>query len=112
MKLDRDTADAILKLRPYPAFQKFLEAIRQDGIQAMLDLVAARGESVGRLQGRAEYANEVCDAVGQAADVLAKFENKPTIGEDGYARSTRISPTLDGTRQPASGQSQGWNAHS
>jgi len=30
MKLDRELADSILKLRPYAAFQRFVDAIQQD----------------------------------------------------------------------------------
>jgi|SRR5882672_637996 len=91
MKLDRELADSILKLRPYAAFQKFVDAIQQDGAEAMLDMVNAPTDQVGRLQGRAGYALEIQSALAQAAEVLEKIERKQPTGENGDVRSTRIS---------------------
>jgi hypothetical protein len=96
MKPDRDTAEAILKLLPYPAFQKFVEAIRQDGVEAMAALVTAKPEFVGRLQGRAELAIEIGDALNNAAGILEKFQKNQPLGENGENRSTRIDQARRG----------------
>ena len=100
MKLTIELADAILKLRPYPAFQKFLEGINQDGIDSMLNLVKARGDAIGPLQGKAEEAQSILAATGQAGEYLQKLElnqNRNT-GEDGYVRSTKQNSPAGGTR--------------
>jgi hypothetical protein len=76
MKLTVELADAICKLRPYPAFQKFLEGINQDGIEAMLNLVKARGDAIGPLQGKAEEAQSILGCVGQADIYLEKMATK------------------------------------
>lgn len=91
MKLTVELADAILKLRPYPAFQKFLEGINQDGIEAMLNLVKARGDAIGPLQGKAEEAQSILGAVGQADQFLEKIaaNQQRNTGEDGHVRSTK-----------------------
>ena len=98
MKLTVDLADAICKLRPYPAFQQFLEGINQDGIEAMLNLVKARGDAIGPLQGKAEEAQSILAAVGQADVYLQKLEDSRNrnTGEDGHVRSTRTSPRTGG----------------
>lgn len=97
MKLTPELADAILKLRPYPAFQKFLEGINQDGIEAMLNLVKARGDAIGQLQGKAEEAQSILGAVGQADAYLEKIASKQhNTGEDGYVRSTKQNPPAGG----------------
>jgi hypothetical protein len=93
VQVTKELADAILKLRPYPSFQLFVEAIHQDGVQAMLDLVNARPEAVGRLQGIAHESLEICNAVEQAGEILAKFEKSNPLGENGENRSTRSSST-------------------
>ncbi len=98
MKLTVELADAICKLRPYPAFQKFLEGINQDGIEAMLNLVKARGDAIGPLQGKAEEAQSILAAVGQADSFLSKVEASQSRnqGEDGHVRSTRSSSPTGG----------------
>ena len=98
MKLNPELADAILKLRPYPAFQKFLEGINQDGIEAMLNLVKARGDAIGPLQGKAEEAQSILGAVGQADQYLEKMmmNQQRNTGEDGYVRSTTKNPPAGG----------------
>lgn len=100
MKLTIELADAILKLRPYPAFQKFLEGINQDGIEAMLNLVKARGDAIGPLQGKAEESQSILSAVGQADVFLQKIESNQqrNTGEDGHVRSTKSYPPAGGTR--------------
>jgi hypothetical protein len=94
VKLTVGLAEAICKLRPYPAFQTFLEGINQDGIEAMLNLVKARGDAIGPLQGKAEEAHSILGAVGQADQFLQKIDasQQRNIGEDGHVRSTRTSP--------------------
>ena len=91
MKLTIELADAILKLRPYPAFQKFLEGINQDGIDSMLNLVKARGDAIGPLQGNAEEAQSILTAVEQADAFLEKIASNQqrNTGEDGHVRSTK-----------------------
>jgi hypothetical protein len=98
VKLTVELADAICKLRPYPAFQKFLEGINQDGIEAMLNLVRARGDAIGPLQGKAEEAQSILAAVGQADKFLEKIAESQSrnTGEDGHVRSTRSSPPAGG----------------
>lgn len=98
MKLTPELAEAICKLRPYPAFQLFLEGINQDGIEAMLFLVKARGDAIGPAQGRAEEAQSILGAVGQADVYLAKIESNKTrnTGEDGYVRSTKQNSATGG----------------
>ncbi len=94
MRLTPELAEAIQKLLPYPSFQKFLEGINQDGIEAMLNLVKARGDAIGPLQGKAEEAQSILAATGQAGEYLQKLElnqNRNT-GEDGYVRSTKQNP--------------------
>ena len=98
MKLTPELAEAIQKLLPYPSFQKFLEGINQDGIEAMLNLVKARGDAIGPLQGKAEEAQSILAATGQAGEYLQKLElnqNRNT-GEDGYVRSTKQNPPAGG----------------
>jgi len=100
MKLNPELAEAIQKLLPYPAFQKFLEGINQDGIEAMLGLVRARGDAIGPLQGKAEETQSILKAVGEAGDFLQKMQmnlNRNT-GEDGHVRSTKQNPPAGGTR--------------
>jgi hypothetical protein len=101
MKLNPELAEAIQKLLPYPAFQKFLEGINQDGIEAMLSLVRARGDAIGPLQGKAEETQSILKAVGEAGDFLQKMQmnlNRNT-GEDGHVcRSTKQNPPAGGTR--------------
>ncbi len=100
MRLTPELAEAIQKLLPYPSFQKFLEGINQDGIEAMLNLVKARGDAIGPLQGKAEEAQSILAATGQAGEYLQKLElnqNRNT-GEDGYVRSTKQNPSAGGTR--------------
>ncbi len=96
MKLTRELAEAIVKVRPYDAFQTFLKAIEQDGAQTMLDLVDAPPDRVGRLQGRAKLAQDILQAVKEAAQVLEKMQRNHPLGEDGNARSTRISSQSSG----------------
>ena len=100
MKLTIELADAILKLRPYPAFQKFLEGINQDGIDSMLNLVKARGDAIGPLQGKAEEAQSILTAVEQADAFLEKIalNQQRNTGEDGYVRSTKQNSPAGGTR--------------
>ncbi len=101
MRLTPELAEAIQKLLPYPSFQKFLEGINQDGIEAMLNLVKARGDAIGPLQGKAEEAQSILAATGQAGEYLQKLElnqNRNT-GEDGYVRSTaKQNSPAGGTR--------------
>ncbi len=94
MKLTPELAEAIQKLLPYPSFQKFLEGINQDGIEAMLNLVKARGDAIGPLQGKAEEAQSILAAVGQAGVYLQKLESNQqrNTGEDGHVRSTKQNP--------------------
>ncbi len=100
MKLTPELAEAIQKLLPYPSFQKFLEGINQDGIEAMLNLVKARGDAIGPLQGKAEEAQSILAAVGQAGVYLQKLESNQqrNTGEDGHVRSTKQNPSAGGTR--------------
>lgn len=91
MKITEELCDALVKLKPYPAFQTVLQAIDQAGVDAMLELVDVPPDRVGRLQGRAALSREILDAANSAAQTLEKFQsNKPT-GEDAHGRSTRIS---------------------
>jgi hypothetical protein len=94
VKLNVELAEAIQKLLPYPAFQKFLEGINQDGIDAMLNLVKARGDAIGPLQGKAEEAHSVLNAVEQAGAFLEKIaaNQQRNTGEDGHVRSTKSNP--------------------
>jgi hypothetical protein len=99
MKLTPELAEAICKLRPYPAFQLFLEGINQDGITAMLNLVRARGDAIGPLQGKAEEAQSILGAVSDADAYLEKLmiAQQRNTGEDGHhVRSTRTSPRTSG----------------
>jgi hypothetical protein len=98
MKLTPELAEAIQKLLPYPAFQKFLEGINQDGIEAMLNLVKARGDAIGPLQGKAEAAQSILGAVGQAEAFLKKVQSNQqrNTGEDGHVRSTKPYPPAGG----------------
>jgi hypothetical protein len=97
MKLTPELAEAIVKLRPYPAFQKFLEGINQDGVEAMLNLVKARGKNViGPLQGKAEEAQSILAAVNDVDLYLEKLNRPHNPGENGYVRSTRTSPQTGG----------------
>lgn len=95
MKLNPELAEAIQKLLPYPAFQKFLEGINQDGIESMLSLVKARGDAIGPLQGKAEEAQSILGAVGQAGAYLQKIESSKqrNTGEHGYDRSAQSNQT-------------------
>jgi hypothetical protein len=100
MKLTPELAEAIQKLLPYPAFQKFLEGINQDGIEAMMTLVRARGDAIGPLQGKAEETQTILKAVEDAGSFLQKMQmnlNRNT-GEDGHVRSTKQNPPAGGTR--------------
>jgi len=97
VKPSKELCEALSKLKPYPAFQLFLQAIDQAGIDAMLELVDAPPDRVGRLQGRAALSRDLLDVANSAEKTLAKYQrsdNQP--GEDGNARSTRISPQASG----------------
>jgi hypothetical protein len=98
MKLTPELAEAIQKLLPYPSFQMFLEGINQDGINAMVALVKARGDAIGPLQGQAEEAQSILKAVSEAGTFLEKVSKNQSrnTGEDGYVRSTRTSPQTGG----------------
>ena len=100
MKLTPELGEAIQKLLPYPAFQKFLEGINQDGAEAMINLVRARGDAIGPLQGRAEEAQSILAAVSQAGAYLQKLESNQqrNTGEDGHVRSTKQNSPAGGTR--------------
>jgi hypothetical protein len=90
VKLTQPLAEAFLRLRGNEGFQLIVEAIRQDGNQAMLDLVDAPLDHVPRLQGRAAYCKEFITGLNGAADLLEKV-SKQQPGEYGADRSTRIS---------------------
>lgn len=95
----RELVEAIAKIRPYPSFQKFLQAIDQAGIDAMLELVDAPPDRIGRLQGRAALSRDLLDLVNTAESVLAKYsknDTNPTIGEDANERSARINSQASG----------------
>ena len=97
MNSSKELCEALSKLKPYPAFRLFLQAIDQAGVDAMLDLVDAPPERVGRLQGRAALSREILDIANTAEATLAKYQrNDNQPGEDGNARSTRISPQASG----------------
>ncbi len=94
----KELCEALSKLKPYPAFQLFLQAIDQAGIDAMLELVDAPPDRVGRLQGRAALSRDFLDVVNTAEQILAKMqrnEKQPT-GEDAHGRSTRIDSKASG----------------
>ncbi len=95
----KELCEALSKLKPYPAFQLFLQAIDQAGIDAMLELVDASPDRVGRLQGRAALSRDILDVANTAEQVLAKFQkndHKQPIGEDAHGRSTRINSQASG----------------
>ena len=95
----RELVEAITKIRPYPSFQLFLQAIDQAGIDAMLELVDAPPDRIGRLQGRAALSRDLLDLVNTAETVLAKYsknDTHSTTGEDAHGRSTRISSQASG----------------
>jgi hypothetical protein len=96
MKLNPELAEAIVKLRPYPAFQKFLENINQDGIEAMLNLVKARGDAIGPLQGKAEEAQSILGAISGVDLYLEKLNRSHNPGENGYVRSAQSNPRSSG----------------
>jgi hypothetical protein len=84
MKLNPELAEAIIKLRPYPAFQKFLENINQDGVEAMLNLVKARGpDAIGPLQGKAEETQSILAAVSGVDLYVEKLSKSRNPGEYG-----------------------------
>lgn len=63
----------------------------------MFDLVSAPPDAVARLQGRAQSSQEVLACMDEAAGFLDKMSRKQQqIGEDGNARSTRISSQASG----------------
>lgn len=99
MNPSKELCEALSKLKPYPAFQLFLQAIDQAGIDAMLELVDAPPDRVGRLQGRAALSRDLLDIANTAEKTLAKYQRNDNHqpGEDGNARSTRISPQAGGT---------------
>ena len=95
----RDLCEAVAKLQPYPSFQQFLRAIDQAGIDAMLELVDAPPDRIGRLQGRAALSRDLLELVNSAETILAKYaknDNHSTTGEDAHERSTRISSQASG----------------
>jgi hypothetical protein len=92
MQVTRELVEAIVKLRPYPSFQTIIAAIQQDELETMKELIDAPPDRVGRLQGRAKCTSDLLRIIDEAAVTLEKFQrNNP--GEDGNARSTRISST-------------------
>lgn len=95
MKLTPELCEALVNLKPYAAFQTFLRAVQQDGVDTMLDLVKATPDAVGRLQGRAGLSQDILTVVEQAAETLEKYRRSqsPQTGEDARERSTRISST-------------------
>jgi hypothetical protein len=96
MKLNPELAEAIIKLRPYPAFQKFLENINQDGVEAMLNLVRARGDAIGPLQGKAEETQSILAAVSGVDLYVEKLSKSHNPGEYGHVRSTQSNPPAGG----------------
>ena len=93
-----ELCEALNKLKPYPSFQMFLRVIDQAGIDAMLDLVDAPPDRIGRLQGRAALSRDLLDLANTAEQILKKYSESKntTTGEDAHGRSTRIDPKASG----------------
>ncbi len=99
MKVTKELCEAILQIRPSPAFQTFLKAISQAGLEDMQALIDAPPDRVGRLQGQAARSRELLGTVDQAAAVLEKLAAMPPTqpkGEDANERSTRIGSKASG----------------
>lgn len=96
MKLTPPLAQAIMALLPNTAFRTFLDGIQQDGTTAMMDLVTARPDAIGQLQGRAQASQEILGAVAGAAEYLTKISPKLATGEYGERRSTQVDPRTSG----------------
>ena len=52
MKLDRALVEAIVQLRPHPAFERVIQAIREDASEALAACGGADGTPLYRAQGK------------------------------------------------------------
>jgi hypothetical protein len=72
LKLDRRLADAIETLRPHPAFQHLLNAIREDVTDQYRVTSAAEGTPLFRAQGKIQALNGLLEQIDQARALLDK----------------------------------------
>lgn len=73
MKLDKRLAEAIVTLRPHPAFEYLIQAIREDAQEALKTTGSAEGTPLYRAQGKYHALQEWSAAFDEARKLLEKL---------------------------------------
>ncbi len=72
MKGDRRLWDALETLRPHPAFETLLEAIREDVKEHYRTVSTADGTPLYRAQGKIQALNNLLEVIEKAREYLEK----------------------------------------
>lgn len=74
MKLDKRLCEAIVALRPHPAFEHVIQVIREDAAGALQTTARAEGTPLARAQGKYLALTEWLEAFDTARNQIEKFK--------------------------------------